>query len=96
MESHKWIRYSGGVTFATLTCLQVTRDYMRDQIDAAALGLVEALDQEIAMAFGLILPSSCLQKLGMNWWGTTKIRMSAFLAASTRSGTATCGIGATK
>lgn len=45
MESHKWIRYSGGVTFATLTCLQVTRDYMRDQIDAAALGLVEALDQ---------------------------------------------------
>lgn len=40
-------------------------------------------------AFGLIFPNNCLHWAGMNWCGTTKIRMSASLAASTKSGTAT-------
>lgn len=40
-------------------------------------------------AVGLILPKSVADKPLINWWGTTKIRMSASLAASTTSGTAT-------
>ena len=41
-------------------------------------------------ALSLILPSIAAHNPGMNWWGTTKMSMSASLAASTTSGTATC------
>lgn len=42
-----------------------------------------------ATAVGFILPNNCLHWPGTNWCGTTKMRISASLAASTRSGTAT-------
>lgn len=41
------------------------------------------------MAPGLTFPSSCLQTPRTNWWGRTKIKMSAFSAASFTSGMAT-------
>lgn len=47
------------------------------------------LISDTAMAPGLTFPSSCLQTPRTNWWGRTKIKMSAFSAASFTSGMAT-------
>lgn len=47
------------------------------------------LIKERPTAVGFMNPSRLEHNLGMNWWGTTNTRISASLAASTTSGTAT-------
>lgn len=45
--------------------------------------------KESPTAVGLISPSRLEHNFGINWWGTTNTNMSAPLAASITSGTAT-------
>lgn len=47
------------------------------------------LDKDKPMALGLSFPFRGSQVLGKNWWGMTKIKMSAFSAATATSGMAT-------
>lgn len=47
------------------------------------------LIKESAVAEGLMNPTRLAHNFGMNWWGTTNTKISASLAASTASGTAT-------
>lgn len=53
---------------------------------------LNTLINEIAIAVGLIFPCICCNNLLINWWGTTKIKISASLVASTTSGTAICNL----
>lgn len=50
---------------------------------------INTLISDTPTAVGLILSSKVAQSVLMNWWGITKIRISASFAASMTSGTAT-------
>lgn len=47
------------------------------------------LIKESPTAVGFMIPSRLEHNFGMNWWGTTNTKISASLAASAASGTAT-------
>lgn len=50
---------------------------------------IDTLINDTPTAVGLILSSKVAHNVLMNWWGITKIRISASFAASMISGTAT-------
>jgi len=50
---------------------------------------VNTLIKESAVAEGFMNPTRLEHNFGMNWWGTTNTKISASLAASAASGTAT-------